>query len=758
VPTPRVRVNAPRRLFGLLPLVCVAASPTVRAEPAFSLAAFQLVAGQASAAAASPELSEPVTHIEADRIDGRENVNMRAEGNVRMDRAETTLNADRVDYDLLEDEVTAEGSVVVRRGTDTISGPRLRMKVEEKTGEMETPHYTLERSRALGGTSTPMKGHGDADVLLLEGENRYKLKNATFTTCDANDPAWYLKARELDLDFSRADGDSRNATFHFGGVPIFYTPAATFPLSGDRRSGLLAPTFSPSNVTGFDVTIPYYFNLAPNYDDTFVPRYMTKRGLQLNNEFRYLFPNINGTLRTEWLPEDHERGESRSAIAFNHQQTFNYGFSGLVNYNAVSDKDYFTDLSSRVTQTSTDNLVREAALNYNAGSWLTGSVLAQRFQTISGPLQYNRLPQISLQAYVPELNGFSFRMPVEGAYFQRDGSDEGWRTYSYPQAQYNFVRPAGFVTPKIGLHTVSYSMDARVSPGPESATRSVPVMSVDSGLYFDRDVQIKGRDYYQTLEPRLYYLNVPYRYQDDLPVFDTGVADFGFAQIFSDNLFVGQDRFANANQLTAAVSSRLVNANTGAELLRGAVGTRYYFTDQRVTLPGETARTGRIADYLVAFAGRVLPNTTVDVFGQYNPRDSELEQATASIRYQPAFASVLSASYRYKRQQYTDVDLTAQWPIYGGIYGVARVNGDIETKKLTEGIAGFEYNGSCWVLRLAAHRLLNTSGFYTNAYYLQVEFGGLISVGNSPVALLQRSVTGYGRINHPISDPAFGQE
>ncbi len=736
----------------------LASSSALAGGATYSAEVLRLVLAQAASAAAAPG----TTHIDADKVEGVQDVRVEATGTVKVRRDATRLEADAVSYDQLTDEVDAVGNVKLLRGTDVISGPHLHLHVEEQKGQFDAPTFVIERERTTTSSNnnaagkTTVKGFGSAETMELLGENHYVLKNALFTTCESNDPDWYLKARELDLDYGRDDGNGNHATFHFAGVPMLYTPAIAFPLTGDRRSGMLAPTFGTSNVTGVDLTFPYYFNLAPNYDDTFVPRVLSRRGIQINNEFRYLNASNSGILQTEYLPNDHVTGDTRAAISFQHQQSFGYGFTGRINYNAVSDKDYFNDLSSRVTQTSTDTLFREGALAWTNGTWLTSNLLAQRLQTIAGSPQYNRLPEVSAQAYFPEIHGFSLRAPLDATYFQLGDADTGWRSYAYPQVQYNFVRPQGFITPKAGVHITQYDLDERVSAGPTNATRTVPVFSIDSGLFFDRLANFGATDYEQTLEPRVYYLNVPYRNQDNLPIFDTAIADYNFGQIFSENIYSGQDRLANANQITAAVSSRLINHETGIELMRGAVGTRYYFNDQRVTLPGTTARTGQIADLLAEFSGQVLPSTTLDLFTQYNPRDDEMERANIGLRYRPGFARVASLSYRYAREQFTDIDFAIQWPIYGGFYGVGRISGDQRADKLTQAIAGLEYNGGCWVFRAVGHRLLNTSGLYTNAYYFQFEFGGVVSVGNSPVSLLERSVVGYGRINQPVADPVFG--
>jgi LPS-assembly protein len=747
-------------LIRALPLAALwAAVPAWASDTAFSIEAFRAML---AASATTPSgLAPGVTVLTADRVEGRQDVDVRAEGQVSMLRDAIALDSDRARYDLLADELDADGNVHLKRGKDTISGPSLRLKLDEMLGRFDHPEYRIERTRELRGqpgVSTTVRGSGSAEALDFEGENQYRLRNATFTTCESNDPAWYLKAKELSLDYDTGAGTGSGTSFHFQGLPFFYTPVLAFPLDGERRSGFLPMTIGQANTVGVDITLPYYFNLAPNYDDTFAPRLTGRRGLQLNNEFRHLSASTSSSLRTDWLPQDAVYGSSRSLISLQHLQNFGSGFSGRINYNAVSDPSYFADLSSNVTQTSTDNLVREGELNYSNGSWFTASALTQRFQTLVGSPQYNRLPQLRAQAWFPDWHGFSLMLPVETAQFRRDEVDQGWRSVSYPQLQYSWLRPDAFITPKIGLHLTDYSLSEQHSATSGNSDRAVPIASLDSGLFFDREVQVRGRPYVQTLEPRLYYLYVPYRNQDGLPVFDSGVSDFGFSQIFSENLFSGQDRIANANQLTAAVTSRLIRQESGAELGRASIGTRFYFDSQRVAFPGAETRTGEVADILGSFSGQVLRDTRLDLYAQYNPRDSQLERATFGVRYQPDNAQALSLSYRYKRDDFRDIDLTAQWPLGGGFYGVGRINGDVQTHKLTQAIAGVEYNGGCWVLRLAAHSLLNTTGNYTNAYFLQFEFGGVVSVGNSPVSLLERSVVGYGRINQSSSSPVFGRE
>jgi LPS-assembly protein len=682
-------------------------------------------------------------------------------------RDDTLLWADRLVYRELDDEAVGEGNVRIEQDVGHVSGPHVRLELGAREGEFETPQYQFSRESKPQDGEVPrlISGGGQADVLYFEGENQYRLKNGTWSTCQADDPDWYIKARELELDYDREVGTARGASVVFQDVPIFWWPWAEFPLVGQRQSGFLAPTYGVSNKVGVDLSVPYYFNLAPNYDATLAPRVMGRRGVQLGGEFRYLTESYRGEMRAEWLPRDNVTGQERALGSLQHQHRITPNLSASVDLNSVTDDEYFEDLSSRLSVASQVNLLRQAQLVYAGSPWWSASGLVQSYQTLSGGAPYKRLPQLLLNANRPDLPGgtqFIFR----GEYVQFDHPDlnqpEGNRFTAYPQLALPFVRSGYYITPKIGVHHTRYELDRGLPGGRESITRNVPTLTIDSGLSFERDTSIFGRSYLQTLEPRIYYVNIPERSQDDIPLFDTARFDFGFAQIFSENLYSGSDRIADANQVTAAVTSRLIDPDTGAERVRATVGQRYYFDDQRVTLnqlgraPVEVARTGRRADILGAFSGRVTASTTLDSAWQYNPRDSWTERFNFSVRYMPDFAKALNVSYRYSRDVLQDLDVSGQWPLGGRWYGVGRVTRSLKENRITETIAGIEYDGGCWVFRTAMHRFATNPDDVTQAIFLQLDLNGLASVGSSPVNLLKRSVAGYGKINEPVSDRVFG--
>lgn len=722
------------------------------------------------------------TEVSALRISGTRAVELVADGDAELQRGEMMLTADRLIYREPSDEALAEGNVRLRQGNDEISGPSASLVVGDRVGAFQSPRYSITRTREPleeGDEPRQVTGGGRADVLYFEGENQYRAQNSTWSTCRVEDPDWYIKARELTLDYDREVGVAKGSTVVFMDVPLFWLPWAEFPLVGQRQSGLLPPTFGSSNKTGFDLTAPYYWNIAPNYDATLSPRWMSRRGLQLGGEFRYMGESYRGEIRGEYLARDNVSGEQRTLGSLQHQQWITPTLYGSLDLNAVSDDEYFEDMSSRVSVASKVNLLREGRLVYAGSQWWSASALVQSYQTLSPDPEnpvitpYRRLPQLKLNASRPDLvGGLVFDWSSEYVRFEHplETRPDATRTTAYPQLSLPIQGAGYFVTPKFGLHHTRYDIDRQQTSAAlrDSISRSVPIFSVDSGLVFERDASYFGRDFVQTLEPRVYYLNTAYRRQDDIPLFDTSRYDFGFAQLFAENLYTGGDRIADANQLTAAVTSRLIDPESGAERMRVLLGQRYYFEDQRVSLNYlnangnvvnvETPRTSRRADILAGVGARLSEDTSFESLWQYNPRDYWTERFNATFRYQPGFARALNLSYRYAKDILRDVDVSGQWPLGGGWYGVTRLTHSLKDKRLTEAIGGIEYDGGCWVVRVAMHRFATSADDVTKAFFVQLELNDLASIGSSPVSLIKRSVPGYGKINEPGSDRVFGLE
>jgi LPS-assembly protein len=701
------------------------------------------------------------TFIFADRVEGSPGKETTAEGDAELRKANTSIQADSMKYFEEREEVEAVGNVRVERAGDVITGPSLKYRMNDSTGVFERPEFTL-APRSRTGVS-PVEAHGRANEIQFLGEDRFKISGAFFTTCKPESNDWYLQARELDLDYTRQVGTARGGKVVFKGVTIIPAPFLDFSLNNERKSGFLPPHVGTTGKSGPEVSTPYYLNLAPNYDATLTPRYMAKRGLQIGSEFRYLQPHYVGEYRGEILPNDQIRDQTRSAQTFIH--TYQNGpVSGGLNLNKVSDDFYFVDLASRINITSQVNLLRDGFISYSGG-WagngsyaLTGRI--QTYQTLQTdpdnpvPIPYARRPQLSLGAARQDLpGGFDFSMSGEYVDFRHPTSVIGTRAIAYPSFTLPVIRPASYFTPKLGVHLTQYQLDRQDASTPSSINRALPIASVDSGLIFERDTQWRGQSFVQTLEPRAYYVYVPFRDQNQIPLFDTALADLNYAQIFSENAFAGGDRINDANQITLGLTSRMLASATGQEAIRATIAQRYYFSEQRVTLtPSDTPRTFQTSDYLAAVSGRVARNWTLEVADQYNPRDARTERLTVAARYQPGPLQTLNLSYRYLRDQIAQTDISSQWPLGGGWYGVGRFNYSTRDKRIVEALAGIEYNAGCWISRAVIQHFALTAGSSTSALFLQLELNGFSRIGSNPLEALKRNIPGYQSLGAQAPD------
>lgn len=752
-----------RRNPAICPVVHPATSrPLLRPLCLLTLAAFSLTTQSHAKTQASA--ARIPTLIDADHITGQSDVETTAEGNVLLRKADSILTTDKLIYRQRDDEVEAMGQVELRQEGEVIRGPYLKLRLSDNLGYFDQPHYSIQRQPSHVDPAAPQQmtvGSGQAGRIDFEGKNHYRLFNATYSTCGPADPAWYARASEIQLDYDTETGDAHSATLVFKDVPMLYSPWLTFSLNNRRKSGVLAPTLGTTSKSGFEISVPYYWAIAPNLDMTLTPRLMTKRGVALGSEIRYLDANYNGSLQSDVLPDDRLAHRRRSSYNFMHNQNFGRGFSGNLELNGVSDDTYFSDLSSRMTKIAQNNLVRQGSVGY-ASNWWSATLLAQSFQTLQDPalppvgMPYRRLPQLNLRASRADLPmGVQFDFQGEFVKFAHPTQIEGARSVLYPQLSLPLQTAAFNLTPKIALHTTTYRLDNPLPGQRERISRNVPLFSLDGGVVFERPVQWFERELTQTLEPRFYYLRVPTRDQQDIPVFDSGLTDFNFAQIFSENRYSGSDRINDANQLTVAVTSRFINPATGAELLRAAFGQRYYFQDQTVTLPGEVARTSRSADLLAAVSGEVRSYLMLDSALQYSPRDNRINRLSLGGRYQPAPGKVLAASYRYNRDliqstsanNLRQIDLAAQWPLTGGWSGVVRYNYSLADHRIIESIGGLEYHADCWTSRFVLQRIATATGDSSTAFFIQLELNGFSSIGSNPLDLLKRSIPGYDRYN-----------
>jgi len=685
--------------------------------------------------------------VSADRIESTAPNVIEASGRVEARQAGNNFFANWLRYDTTLSLVQARGQVRMEQPTLLVEGDSLRLNIDDYSGELTQPVYQL----------TDQPGRGNAERIDFIDKYHYTLKDATYTTCSAGNDDWFLKVKDLELDKSRNVGTARNATLHFLGVPILYTPWMDFPLNNARKTGMLAPTFGTTERSGVDILVPYYLNLAPNYDATLYPRLLSKRGIQLGGEFRYLLEKFQGKNRLEYLPNDSEADRSRWSVALRNEYRLNASTLAGMNFNRVSDNDYFRDLSNLISSTSISHLNREAWLTTSHANW-NAELRAQSFQTLqdsSAPTAivepYARLPHARLGMTHILDNGLEFKLETEATRFAHATRTEGTRVLAYPTVRLPLTNSFGYLTPQLGWHSSYYALDD--SAAKQNIKRNLPIFSLDSGVTFDRAFRFAGTDYEQTLEPRAYYVFAPYRDQEAIPVFDSAQLDFNYAQMFTENQFIGGDRINDANQLTVAVTSRFTEASSGLERLQVTLGQRYYFASQQVTLPGVAPRTSNATDLLAAVSGQITRDWRINTAWQFDTQNGTTIRRNLGASYRPGPGRALNFGYRFIDQATDQVDLSAQWPLGHRWYGMFRYNYSFQDKKLVEGLAGLEYNGGCWAVRGVFQRLATKENQSTDALFFQLELSGMGRLGSNPLDILKHSIPGYRPSNDILQTP-----
>jgi len=699
----------------------------------------------APAKPAEVKLKGPTT-IEAQSIEGVPDLEVTARGQVELKRDDITVYSELLRYNQEFGRIEADGGVRLERLGDRFYGSRLRFDTTNDNGVFEEPTFSLRREQPA---------HGAAERLELTGKDHVRLIRGWFTTCQPGQEDWRFDAGEMELDYEAGVGRVKDGKLTFLDTTILWLPFGSFPLENRRKTGILAPYYSHNTRRGLELGVPFYWNIAPEVDLTVKPVYMTKRGEQIKSELRYLDAAFAGNMRLEHMPEDKVLGVSRTGFAFQHQHQITPNLLGWVDLNKVTDDQYFVDLASQVRVVSLGNLQREGFLQYT-GEMTRGTYYAQarvqRFQTLQDPAApivppYHRVPQLNAGITRNEIGGWlDASIPGEYVRFTHSTLTEGDRLSFNPVLSVPFQGAAYFLTPKLGLRTADYHLSRTVLGDRQHVT--IPWTSVDGGLTFERGAQWFGKSVTQTLEPRAFFVYVPFRNQDRIPLFDTTLADFNYAQLFNENRFVGGDRFGDTQQLTVSLASRIVGAG-GEEIFRALVGQRYYFKDERVQLtPSTPARPSGQSDFLASVGGRVAPNLNLDATVQYSPDRHQMERYGVSARYSPEIAKVINAGYRYNRDVLHQVDVSGQWPVFPGWYAVGRYNYSLRDGRLLEGIAGLEHNAGCWILRVMVSRLQAATTTTSSAIYVQLEFPGVGGLGSDDiVTLLRRNIPGYAPTN-----------
>jgi len=674
------------------------------------------------------QLSADEVFSEADRL-------TRLQGGVVVQQDQATLFGDTAEYYRSEDRLLLLGNVSYRSGGVQIDGERSQLLLGEERGDFGQARFHIPGSHAFGS----------AGQIRVDGPEQVSLSDLSYTTCNPDKVDWELKASELRLDRASNTGEARHATLSFKGVPFFYSPYLNFPLEG-RKSGLLPPTFGTSEESGTDVSLPFYWNIAPNQDATITPRNISERGPMLSGEYRFLTRNSHGQFNGSYLDDDELFGDDRSYYSLQHNARIGNGWNSALVYRRSSDSDYFIDdLGSSGESASLTHLEQRADLSYSDRYWRF-LARVQDFQTLSGSGPYQRLPQLRLNGESPKRqNRLRYTLTSEAVRFRHDTrSPTADRVDVKPTLSLPLGGPAWFLTPSLAWRHTVYQLE-QSAPG-EQLERSLPISSLDSGLIFERELQWGDTPLLQTLEPRLFYLRVPYEDQDELPRFDTAEADFSFSQMFSDNRFNGADRQGDADQLTFALTSRLFDASSGKERASGAIGQIHHFQDRRVTLlPGAEADSRQRSDIMAEISLSPVDALNVRVTEQWNPQAEQTERLNARFRYAPAPRKSLNLSYRYHRERALEqADVAMFWPLTRQWRLLGRYQYDLEYDTSLDAIGGLEYESCCWSVRMLARAQRDTIDEELNhSVYLTLELKGLASLGRGLEENVERGILGY---------------
>ena len=668
-------------------------------------------------------------------VESGENAEFSAEVEIKVpDGVITAQSASVVDGDV------EAGGRVTFAGTDvTAFGEDLRYDDETETISLARAGFDLPKRPA----------RGSAEDIEISSDSRVSLANMLFTTCPPDNVAWELSAREAVLDVNEGVGRARGVKLDFKGVPILYVPYFTFPINDERKSGFLTPDPSRRDRTGFDLTVPYYLNLAPNYDLTLEPRYMSKRGTQVRSDFRYLLPNSRGEFGFEYLPDDDETLTTRRYVNLQHESLFGARdqLQVLTGIEEVSDPAYFEDLGSSLAITSQTHLNRFLDLTFFAPSW---SLLTrfQNYQTIDPVLTdverpYERVPQIVFEG---GWRGglLNFDSNTELVNFDRNVGTTGWRLDSTQELSLRFARAGMFLTPAIAFRQTNYWIDDTAPGEDDTLTRGLPIGSLDLGMTFERETTRGQRPWVQTLEPRLLYVRVPFEDQSTLPVFDTILPDFNLVQLFRKYQFVGPDRIADTDQLSFGVTTRLIDAASGRERLTATLGQTRYLNPQLVTLPGALPTETDASDYVAEVGIGVRDSWALDIGYQWNSETSSTARTETRLEFRPQDDRVFGIGYRYRRDALEQGDISLVWPIAQRWRVIGRYSYSFLDKERLEDFIGWEYEACCWRLRMINRNYVSRrTGETDNSISIVLELKGLSQRAASPDALLDRGILGY---------------
>lgn len=656
---------------------------------------------------------------------------------IRIRRGDGVLTAPNGRFDRQTGEFLLENGLRYRSPQSAVSGSRASFDTRSNSLEIEDADFDL----------FTVPSRGSAGAIAVDQGDVLTLRDVTYTTCARGHEDWLLRASQIRIDRDSGMATARNARLEFKGVPILYTPWITYPVTNERQSGFLLPALGRSETRGVEFQIPYYLNLAPNYDATLTPRYMSRRGTELLGEFRYLWPGHKGDVEGEYLPSDKVTGDNRYLLGIDHQSLLGRGWRATVDARTVSDSNYFEDLYGSTAATSQTHLLREASVEYFDNVWsLLGRV--QGYQTLDESLTaaerpYRRLPQLAASGYLPRgALGLDWSFDGELALFDRDEGLNGSRLHLSPGIALPLDYRGLWLKPAVAVEYTAYSIHNPAPgehDGPSSAT---PIISIDMGAAFERGV--RGNGWLQTLEPRAQFVHIPYRDQADQPVFDTIQPDFNLVQLFRKNRFLGYDRVGDTDQLNLGLTSRVLDATGGGEYLTATIGQTRFFSQQDVTLPGDRPVDSNASDWLAEIGVTFNQYWKLGAGYQWGADSGRTQRTQLALQYRRDGQRVVNAAYRYRRDSLEEVDVSAAWPLSSRWSAVGRYDYSLRDNEVLERFVGFEYQNCCWGFRVVYRDYIaSRTGDSDTAIAVQLILKGLTNVGDPAGRQLERGILGY---------------
>jgi LPS-assembly protein len=717
------------------------------------------------------ELPQDV-EFEADGVEGTRDGELKLTGQVEIRQGERRIHTRDATYNPQDESFQVDEGVEYNDGQVTVRG--------------EGAHIDRQGGAVFEGAQFELadrNARGSADRIRATTEGTLSLDRVRYTTCPLGNEDWMLTASDIDISQRAGLGIGRGVRLDFKGVPLLYTPFISFPVGNERKSGFLFPTIGTSSRSGYSLSVPWYWNIAPNYDATLSPTYFSKRGAKLDTEFRYLNTAGEGLLEVQYLPHDNEFGSERSLLHFVDQSDFTQRLRLNIDASNASDDEWFEDFGLGPEGTSVTYLNRSASLTYLDDRWLA-ILHAQNFQTIDfatenrmpiAPVDrpYTMLPQLAVRANFPDQPfGLTYGMDFELANFEHnvEGLNTGWRADVAPEIRMPLRGAGVYIEPSASWRYTRYKLSedgADFDSGEDTFTRSAPILSVDGGMVFERLFGSR-KQRLSTIEPRFMYLYVPYRNQDALPVFDTELADLNLVQLFRTNRYVGADRLGDANQLAIGFTSRWLDADTGEQYIAATIGQAYYFDRPRVTLPGETPDDPEVSDIIAEIDLRAYGDWNIRGGIQWDPGETRSERGQLQLQYRPEYDRVMNLGYRFRRDRLEQVDgsvawpLSKQWSVYARMVYSLEDNAIDDTapidptlppgetvvrrdeKGVIDQFAGVEYRSCCWRFRVVARRYVSDrTGDLDTSVLFQLELNGLSNVGVGANTFLERSIRGY---------------